>query len=115
MRSGRLSLESCDAQNLGHKRPHAVRFPIRSVPGAVLDPSQGHKRKSNHISTSIAHVMGIKSLDRGLDYAGWRLIARQLRPSPVNPECLLVDQAMAQHLRAEAGDTAGLADEMALV
>jgi maleylpyruvate isomerase len=28
-RSGRRSLKACDAQNLGHNRPHAVGFPIR--------------------------------------------------------------------------------------
>jgi hypothetical protein len=28
-RSGRPRLKACDAQNMGHNRPHAVGFPIR--------------------------------------------------------------------------------------
>jgi hypothetical protein len=31
-RSGRPRLKACDAQNMGHNRPHAVGFPIRSYP-----------------------------------------------------------------------------------
>jgi hypothetical protein len=29
-RSGRPRLKACDAQNMGHNRPHAVGFPIRN-------------------------------------------------------------------------------------
>ena len=38
-RSGRPSLKACDAQNLGHNRPHAVGFPIRPPRGLVRLPS----------------------------------------------------------------------------
>jgi hypothetical protein len=30
-RSGRPRLKACDAQNMGHNRPHAVGFPIRPL------------------------------------------------------------------------------------
>jgi hypothetical protein len=30
-RSGRPRLKACDAQNMGHNRPHAVGFPIRNI------------------------------------------------------------------------------------
>jgi hypothetical protein len=38
-RSGRPRLKACDAQNMGHNRPHAVGFPIRhNRPHAVGFP-----------------------------------------------------------------------------
>lgn len=36
-RSGRLSLKACDAQNLGHNRPHVVGFPIRGFGGGFIE------------------------------------------------------------------------------
>ena len=35
-RSGRPRLKACDAQNMGHNRPHAVGFPIRWVIIALM-------------------------------------------------------------------------------
>ena len=42
-RSGRPRLKACDAQNMGHNRPHAVGFPIRRL---QVSPALHHLAKS---------------------------------------------------------------------
>jgi hypothetical protein len=36
-RSGRPRRKACDAQNMGHNRPHAVGFPIRLTATMAAD------------------------------------------------------------------------------